>query len=668
MKVLSLFDWIACGYEALLRAWIPIDKYYASEIDKHAIKVAMKNHPDIIQVGDVCEVKWEDYQWVDLIIGGSPCFVKWTKVWTYDWYKDISEVEVWDYVLWLNWKYNQVLKTWWESKEIWSIKWQWFLETFTTENHPYYVAKCKRVWHEWRRELQEPERKKVKDIEVWDYVWLPIIHDSENIKWITSQEARLLWRYMADWHTRKDFRKNRKWEKTDRRYYGVVYSIWDWKLDDFNHITEYHITRHKHTQSTYRFIISSKRLVELCEDIWCWAINKSIPKWILDLPRELLIEFFKWYVSWDWYYKGEWVWRCNTISRDMAMSLCLLSATLFHTWAQISFVKRPEKYVIEWREVNQNNYYTIEIREHKKPQDHYMCTWDYIWFPVKEVRNLWYEDMVYNLEVENTNSYTANNIVVHNCQNLSAAWNWKWLEWEKSSLFYEFVRLVKEIKPKYFLLENVKMKKERMEKMSEELWDIKPILIDSVLVSWQHRKRNYRVGKLLPNGEYCRIEIPQPEDKGILLKDILQDDVDEKYYLSEKQINMIANWWWYEKPLERIKTWEDKMDTLTTHCGKMSNGIKLVSVPCATQIGNSKNFGNSYGSDKAYTLRACNPNGVIENINPTRIRKLTPEECEMLQNLNPGYTEGISDTQRYKALGNWWTVNVLAHIFTFLKE
>lgn len=253
------------------------------------------------------------------------------------------------------------------------------------------------------------------------------------------------------------------------------------------------------------------------------------------------------------------------------------------------------------------------------------------------------------------------------CQNLSAAWNQKGLEGEKSSLFYEFVRLVKEVKPKYFLLENVKMKKERMEKMSEELWDIKPTLIDSALVSWQHRKRNYRVGKLLPNGEYTRIEIPQPEDKGILLKDILQDGVDEKYYLSEKQINMIANWKWYERPLERVRWPEDKMDTLTTHCGKMSNGIKLVQVPCATQIGNSKNFGNSYGNNKAYTLRACNPNGVIESINPTRIRKLTPEECEMLQNLNPGYTEGISDTQRYKALWNWWTCNVIAHIFSYLK-
>ena len=73
MKILSLFDGIACWYEALLRAWIPIDKYYASEIDKYAIQIATKNHPDIIEIWDVCNVKWEDYQDIDLLIWGSPC-------------------------------------------------------------------------------------------------------------------------------------------------------------------------------------------------------------------------------------------------------------------------------------------------------------------------------------------------------------------------------------------------------------------------------------------------------------------------------------------------------------------------------------------------------------------------------------------------------------------
>jgi len=72
MRVLSLFDWMACWYEALVRAWIKIDKYYASEIDKYAIQIATKNHPDIIEIWDVTKVNWADYD-VDLLIWWSPC-------------------------------------------------------------------------------------------------------------------------------------------------------------------------------------------------------------------------------------------------------------------------------------------------------------------------------------------------------------------------------------------------------------------------------------------------------------------------------------------------------------------------------------------------------------------------------------------------------------------
>lgn len=73
MKILSLFDWIACWYEALQRAWIHIDKYYASEIDKYAIQIAKKNHSDIIEIWSVEEIQWKDFSDVDMIIWWSPC-------------------------------------------------------------------------------------------------------------------------------------------------------------------------------------------------------------------------------------------------------------------------------------------------------------------------------------------------------------------------------------------------------------------------------------------------------------------------------------------------------------------------------------------------------------------------------------------------------------------
>lgn len=199
----------------------------------------------------------------------------------------------------------------------------------------------------------------------------------------------------------------------------------------------------------------------------------------------------------------------------------------------------------------------------------------------------------------------------------------------RSALFFKFVDIVKYYKPKYFLLENVKMKKEYIEVINEQLWGITPTLIDSALVSAQRRKRLYRVGKLQEDGTYAKVEIPQPEDRGILLKDVLLKEVDEDYILTDRQIDMISKRWGYEKPLERVRWPEDKMDTLTTHCGKMSNGIKLVSVP--------------------------------------KIRKLHPIEVERLQTLPDNYTEGISDTRRYIALWNWWTCDIISHIFKCLK-
>ncbi len=73
MNVLSLFDGMSCGMIALNRLGIKVDKYYASEVDKYAIQVSQNNYPEIIQVGDVCNIKAEDYQDIDLILAGSPC-------------------------------------------------------------------------------------------------------------------------------------------------------------------------------------------------------------------------------------------------------------------------------------------------------------------------------------------------------------------------------------------------------------------------------------------------------------------------------------------------------------------------------------------------------------------------------------------------------------------
>ena len=252
------------------------------------------------------------------------------------------------------------------------------------------------------------------------------------------------------------------------------------------------------------------------------------------------------------------------------------------------------------------------------------------------------------------------------CQWFSSAGKGLNFEDHRSKLFFEFVRILNEAKPRYFLLENVKMKKERQNIISENLFWIQPVEIDSALVSAQRRKRLYRVGKRNEDWSYSQVMISQPEDKGIFLKDILQDKVEESYYINEekvqntdtKQVNFLKKILLNIHPSGKgmngnVYNPEHKSPTLTTNKGEW---IKIIQLP-----------------------RGKNIWGIIENKTPTlsanlwqhnnllqewyRVRRLTPIECERLQTLPDNYTEWVSNTQRYKMLGNGWTVDVIAHIF-----
>jgi DNA (cytosine-5)-methyltransferase 3A len=306
------------------------------------------------------------------------------------------------------------------------------------------------------------------------------------------------------------------------------------------------------------------------------------------------------------------------------------------------------------------------------------------------------------------------------CQGFSFAGKQLNFDDPRSALFFEYVRLLKECNPKYFLLENVRMKKEYQNVITEHL-GIEPIMINSALVSAQNRVRLYWTN--IPN-------ITQPKDKGIVLKDILQDEIG--YELSDAKVDRVLNsprgkGYFYNpethdkigtviagyhkeptdgsyvvtKPiqvgmandinghdiLKRIYSLEGKSPTLNS----MNGGNRQPKVACMTERRTEeakqlrKEYRQKYGKDfsprrakelvertddkvnclttsmtKEHLLKF--PKGVI-NKEQHYYRKLTPSECERLQTVPDGYTEGVSNTQRYKMLGNGWTVAVIKHIF-----
>lgn len=296
------------------------------------------------------------------------------------------------------------------------------------------------------------------------------------------------------------------------------------------------------------------------------------------------------------------------------------------------------------------------------------------------------------------------------CQGFSFAGKQLAFDDPRSKLFFEFVRLKNECNPTYFMLENVKMKKE-FEIIISKYMGVAPIKINSALLSAQNRVRLYWTN--IANEPYglfgdMQCMIQQPKDKGILLRDILESDVPDKYYLSEKMLK------WLSKHSEKRGTEFKQLDgnqkasCLTTTEAKQNLSNDYICVAsrgrnpespksresglnteqmleprtdgktnCLTSV-QKDNLVCEIMGEKANTLtpdaylatgernRDENGKAVLTSMCDRRLRRLTPTECERLQTVPDGYTSIVSDTQRYRMLGNGWTVDVIAHIFSFM--
>ena len=251
------------------------------------------------------------------------------------------------------------------------------------------------------------------------------------------------------------------------------------------------------------------------------------------------------------------------------------------------------------------------------------------------------------------------------CQGFSRAGKGLNFEDPRSKLFFEFVRLIKECKPKYFMLENVKMNKESRDIISEYL-GVEPIYIDSALLSAQTRKRYYWTN--IPN-------ISEPMDKGIILKDIIQtteelkgSEVDERMVTNKGKAYCLtarysgATWWnSIERSQRTMIRIEDKVCfPEATKKGYVAAGIGQ---GIDIQYPNSQTRRGRLLKEKSHCIQAGSVNQGIIN-EKYNWRKLTPIECERLQTVPDNYTEGVSNSQRYKMLGNGWTVKVIEHVLT----
>lgn len=232
------------------------------------------------------------------------------------------------------------------------------------------------------------------------------------------------------------------------------------------------------------------------------------------------------------------------------------------------------------------------------------------------------------------------------CQGFSFAGKQLAFDDPRSKLFFVAKNVLDYYKSKYFLMENVRMKKEYLNVISQML-GVEPIMINSSLVSAQNRVRYY----------WTNIEgVEQPEDNGILLENILQDgcvDRDKSYCLDANYFKGTNAKQYYCKKRRQI-VWKIEEATKKGYI-EVGDGecVDLTFIKSKTRRGRLM-------LKKSNCLTAANYN-YCKVVNDW-FRLLTPTECERLQTVPDNYTNHVSNSQRYTMLGNGWTVDVIAHI------
>lgn len=212
------------------------------------------------------------------------------------------------------------------------------------------------------------------------------------------------------------------------------------------------------------------------------------------------------------------------------------------------------------------------------------------------------------------------------CQGFSFAGKQLAFDDPRSALFFEYLNIlnhIKSVNPKVkFMLENVKMKKEYLDVISN-LLGVQPVFINSALVSAQNRQRYY----------WANWEFSEPEDKNINWGDIREIDAPECHYYTEKGLAWISR-----------------------HSYRTGKELRIWPNDGKCQMLEASMFKN-YSGQRFFAVE-----------DTKGLRYVSLLECERAQTVPDDYTNHVSNTQRYKMLGNGWTVDVIAHIFSSIKK
>ena len=532
-----------------------------SEIDKYAIKAHDLIFPQYKDrnYGDISQIDWNKVPDFDLFTYSSPCFVAGTLIHTEDGFKPIEDVKNGDKVLSHDNQYHTVEKIGHKSSgDIYRVIGSMFDEVICTGEHPFYTREKYRYGHKSERRFRQPQWTAAQDLNRNTYLGYAINIKSELPHWDGSVDNRwghhrqvnnlqplfnkpefwyIIGRYVGD-----------GWKKIGKSGNGIIICCSRRNEDTLiNAIDSLGWKTHKTEERTvYKYIINSNELCSFVDRYGYYAHGKHIDEETMALPKELLKSFVQGVYDSDGCYTNN-EYKITSVSRTLVYGLQQCIAKVYHRPVRMYKCRRPNKTIIEGRVVNQRDTYTIVWHEPKK-QDKAFYEDGYIWFPLQKIEKLDESNLVYNIQVADSHSYTANGAIVHNCQDWSNAGLQRGGQegsGTRSSLLWECRKAIIAKKPKYLLLENVKalVSKKFMPYFNKWCYELEEygyynywrVMNAKDYGVPQNRERVFllSIRKDVDNSDFI---FPKEFELTTCLKDVLEEAVDEKYYLSEKSI------------------------------------------------------------------------------------------------------------------------------------
>ena len=635
---------------------------WSCEIDRFSRRTYVHNHDEQEEniFPDVRDATPSDVPDHDILIAGFACFGKETQVLTERGYISIPDVNIGDRVLTHKGRWMPVTAVMSrENADLRRIKAQGVPGIITTNEHPFYTRKQGQKWNNDKRSydiiLGDPEWTNAEVVNKKFYVSQVIPEVSQNE--FSHEFWWIVGRYLADGY--RGQRHHTSSGNLIPKDQGRVVISCDRKetqeIEERIQALGYHSTT-SHAQSADNHIITNQKLYQFLEPFGQYSYGKRLPRVALELEPDKAKSLLEGYMSGDGSKPSEqygMLWETGSVSKALALGIALLAQRAYGVVATvIEYQPRSKTHVIEGRTVNQRKRWKVTIPKRNRSG---IIEDQYAWKLVRSSNPTGEQGQVWNISVDQDESYVADGAIVHNCQPFSKAGVSKnqslnrphgFADETRGTLFFQIVRLLATHRPAAFLLENVPhllnhdkgrtfatveylLTKELGYQISHRVIDARPYVP-------QRRRRIFISGhqqKDRPGLD--QLELP-PEEAGPVLGQILHpgdgSEEPEAPYTSGPQA----------EPGRQYTLGEKTWLTLQRHRSRHTKSGNGFGYSLADLTEPSRTLTARYGKDGQEILIPQ------EGQNP---RRLTPRECSRLMGM-PNLVIPVSDIQAYRQLGN----------------